>query len=234
LTQVSGSPFAAGTGPSAATSVQRGARAALYVTNAGSNNVSGYLINNSTGALTALPGSPFGAGTGPDGVSILDIGGTYFAYVANYGSDNVSAYAISAKTGALTQVAGSPFAAGTGPFGLAGIVVNDGNTYLYAANEGSDNVSAYTVNSSSGALTAVTGSPFATGSGPIGVSCVQKGREGPYLYATNSGSNNVSGYSIDASSGALTQVKGSPFSAATEPYGIDGVPHSGKTVDSCG
>jgi 6-phosphogluconolactonase len=54
-----------------------------------------------------------------------------------------------------------------------------------------------------------------------------------YLYATNEGSDNVSAYTVNASSGALTQVKGSPFSAATEPYGIDGVPNSGKTVDSC-
>ena len=36
-----------------------------YVANAGSNNVSGYTINSSTGALTSISGSPFTAGSGP-------------------------------------------------------------------------------------------------------------------------------------------------------------------------
>ena len=38
--------------------------------------------------------------------------------------------------------------------------------FAYVVNGGSNVVSAYAINASSGALTQVTGSPFATGSGP--------------------------------------------------------------------
>lgn len=36
---------------------------AVYVANAGSNSVSAYTVNASSGALTAVPGSPFPTGT---------------------------------------------------------------------------------------------------------------------------------------------------------------------------
>jgi hypothetical protein len=41
-----------------------------YVANAGSNNVSGYTIDSTTGALTPIPGSPFAAGKFPVSVAI--------------------------------------------------------------------------------------------------------------------------------------------------------------------
>jgi 6-phosphogluconolactonase (cycloisomerase 2 family) len=224
LTQVKGSPFVAGTGPVAAAveADDPASQPFLYVVNNGSDNVSAYTINTKTGALTAVSGSPFKAASQPDGVAIVPDGGTGYLYVANYGSDNVSAYTINLKTGTLTEVYGSPFGAGTWPFGLASIVINSGASYLYATNEGSDNVSAYAVNASSGALTQVTGSPFGAGTEPIDATICVGHSYSYYLYATNSGSNNVSGYAIDASSGALTQLKGSPYSAGTGPYGIAG------------
>jgi len=133
--------------------------------------------------------------------------------------DNVSAYTVNAKSGALTPVAGSPFAAATKPTGLAA-----GSDYLYVTNEGSNNVSAYSINTTSGALKQVAGSPFGAGTGPSGVAIIERTQDAIFAYVTNSGSNNVSAYTVNAKSGALTQVKGSPFTAGTEPYGIDGGP----------
>ena len=60
----------------------------------------------------------------------------------------------------LTPVAGSPFTAGSGP---RGVVVDPSGKFVYAANEGSNNISAYSINATSGALTPVTGSPFVEG-----------------------------------------------------------------------
>ena len=40
---------------------------------------------------------------------------------------------------------------------------------------------------------------------------------GTFVYVTSTFANNVSAYAIDASSGALTQVQGSPFGAGSEP-----------------
>jgi 6-phosphogluconolactonase (cycloisomerase 2 family) len=41
-----------------------------------------------------------------------------------------------------------------------------------------------------------------------------------YLYVTNSNSNTISGYAIDAKSGALTPVPKSPFAAGAYPYSV--------------
>ena len=89
----------------------------VYVANANSGNVSGYTIDATTGALTAISGSPFAAGTNPQSVTVDPTG--KFAYVTNDGSANVSGYTIDPTTGALTPISGSPFAAGTSPRSVA-------------------------------------------------------------------------------------------------------------------
>ena len=50
---------------------------------------------------------------------------------------------------------------------------------------------------------------------------------GKFAYVANLGSGNVSAYAIDATSGALKKVKGSPFAAGTKPV-IMAVDPSGK------
>src|SRR5207244_10342622 len=77
-------------------------------------------------------------------------GGQSFAYVASEGdsqsrSQTVSAYTINTITGALTAVPGSPFAAGMYPFSVA---VDPTGRFAYVANEGSQSVSAYTIDPS--------------------------------------------------------------------------------------
>src|SRR6516225_7083650 len=89
----------------------------VYVANANSNNVSGYTLNPTTGALTPISGSPFAAGSGPFSVAVDPTG--KFAYVANETSNNVSGYTINPTTGALTAIAGSPFVAGSVPASVA-------------------------------------------------------------------------------------------------------------------
>ena len=88
-----------------------------YVANEDFINVSGYTINPSTGALTAIAGSPFAAGFAPFSVAVDPSG--RFAYVANVNSGNVSGYTIDPTTGALTAIMGSPFPAGAGPVSVA-------------------------------------------------------------------------------------------------------------------
>jgi len=191
----------------------------VYVTNGGSDNVSAYTIDATSGALTAVAGSPFGAGNGPNAVAV-DASGM-FAYVANQNypaaSGTVSAYTINATSGALTAVAGSPFGDANGePYGLA---VDPTGKFVYAPNVFSYSVSAYTINGTSGALTAA-GSPFGTGGNPEGVAVDPTGK---FVYVPNSLSDSVSAYTMDATSGALTAVAGSPFGAGTTPQGVANV-----------
>jgi 6-phosphogluconolactonase len=77
--------------------------------------VSGYRINEYSGALTALAGSPFPAEEGPFSVA-ADPNGK-FLYVVNAAYTppdlcNISAYRIDPDSGVLEQLPGSPFTAG--------------------------------------------------------------------------------------------------------------------------
>jgi 6-phosphogluconolactonase len=212
LTFVSGSPFSAGTQPVAVTVDPTGKF--VYVVNYDNvpdlGNISAYIINGITGALTAVPGSPFPAGFLPYSVTIDSTG--HFAYVANAGSNNVSAYTIDGTTGALTAIPGSPFPAGSSPYGVTAT-----GHFAYVANDGSNSVSAYTIDSTTGALTAIPGSPFPAGSGPHSVTVDPAGH---FAYVANVGSNDVSAYTIDGTTGALTSVSGSPFPAGSGPASV--------------
>ena len=89
--------------------------------------------------------------------------------------------------------------------------------FAYVANFGSNDVAAYSIDATSGALKKVKGSPFLAGTGSYSVAVESSGK---FAYAANLGSDNVSAYAIDANSGALTPVNGSPFKAALEPISI--------------
>jgi 6-phosphogluconolactonase len=88
--------------------------------------------------------------------------------------------------------------------------------FLYVTNYASNNLSAFSIDTATGVLTPVVGSPFTAGTGPNAAAVAS----GKFLYVGNSTSNNVSGYTIDQSSGALTSVPGSPFAAGTGPQAI--------------
>lgn len=218
LMPVAGSPFAAGNGPNAVAVNIKGIFA--YVANqnfpADSGSISGYTINATSGALTTVVGAPFGADGEPFGLAIDPTG--KFAFVTNVFSNSVSAYTINATNGVLTPVAGSPF--GTGGGEPEGVAVDPTGKFVYVPNSESNSVSAFTINATSGALTPVAGSPFATGTTPQGVMNMAFDPNGRFAYVTNQNSSNVSAYSIDATSGALTPVAGSPFAAGAGPSSV--------------
>jgi 6-phosphogluconolactonase (cycloisomerase 2 family) len=69
--------------------------------------------------------------------------------------------------GSLKEVSGSPYAVGTGP---TAVIVDPTGSYVYVANKGSNNISAFTLTAASGQLTAIAGSPFSSGGvQPIGI-----------------------------------------------------------------
>lgn len=215
LTPVPGSPFPNG-GQSGGIAAHPNGKF-LYVTNQTSTNISAFSIDAGTGALAPIPGSPFPAVAWPNGAAI-DPSGKYL-YVSNYTGARLSAYTIDATSGALTPIPGSPYLVGDIPFPVA---VDPLGKFLYVANAGhpccdAGTVSAFTIDSGSGALTAVAGSPFAAGINSQGLTVDPSGK---FVYVVNSSSSDISAYSIDPSSGALTPLPGSPFSAPGSPLGV--------------
>jgi 6-phosphogluconolactonase (cycloisomerase 2 family) len=217
LTAIPGSPFAAGTDPQALAFDSSGAY--LYVANNGSDNLSAYVVDASTGALTPQSTATYTTGRGPSAVSVGNLSSGQFVFVANNGaSNNISVFAIAAGTGALTPVAGSPFAAGGNPHSLVlqpFSTFDYSSEFLYTANfdGNSSTISGFSVDTDTGALTALSGSPFSmTVSNYIGIDGT-----GSYLYVTTSAG--LVGYSIDGN-GLLTALAGFPVASGSNAYSV--------------
>lgn len=102
--------------------------------------------------------------------------------------------------------------AGSAPVWVA---TDSGTKFLYVANSGSNDVSAYVIDIAAKTLTPVPDSPFAAGLQPSSVLVIQS-----WVYVTNAGDNTVSAYSLDANTGALTPVSGSPFAVGSKPVSL--------------
>jgi 6-phosphogluconolactonase len=196
----------------------------VYVANTSSGNISGYTINSTTGALTPILGSPFPTATQPSPQSASPLSVAVdptgkFAYSANF-ADTVSGYAINSTTGVLAPIPGSPFIVEGSPSFVA---VDPKGRFVYVATffntlNPNRNILGYTINSTTGALTAILGSPFPTeprGS-PASLAIDLSGK---YAYAANN-SGTVSGYTINSETGALTVIPGSPFAAGESPTSV--------------
>jgi 6-phosphogluconolactonase (cycloisomerase 2 family) len=166
----------------------------------------------SKGDLT-LVGAPFslGAGATPSSIVVGRNGGSI--YVADTAHNAVLAFTVQSG-GALAPINGSPFAAGAAPAGLG---IDPQGALLFVANSGSNNVSAYVIDAGSGALGAVTGSPFATGG--TGPSAVAVDSTDSFVYVTDQTSHDIAAFSISAT-GALKPLPGSPFGVATAASSI--------------
>ena len=191
----------------------------VFVGNEGSNDVSAFAVNSTTGALTAIPGSPFPAGIDPQAMAI-DYGYSYL-FVANAGSDNVFAYVIDPNTGTL----GAPSTIATG-MSPTSIVQGVQLGAVYVANHGGSNdISAFTTNASQNPadgsvhinLTPLPGSPFPASGNPLSLAL---GAGGKFLYSANPDATHpsISGFSIDPTTGVLSRLSGSPFPLPVSHY----------------
>jgi 6-phosphogluconolactonase len=85
---------------------------------------------------------------------------------------------------------------------------------LYVANPTANTVSIFSINSATGFLTPVSGSPIVTGMAPVSVTLDITGL---FLYVANASSNNISGYSINPANGFPEVISEGPFAAGTTP-----------------
>lgn len=143
---------------------------------------------------------------------------SHFLYAAIPGSNQIAAYREDPNSGILTQLTGSPISAGQA---VQSIVIHPSKKFLYAANSGEGDVSLYTI-STVGVLTEVTPRTV-VGTAPA---LLAMDSAGAFLYVGNTGSFNISVFSISASTGALTPV-GSPFPIGLNPINMTLSPSGG-------
>ena len=179
-----------------------------YVVNEGTNEVSMYAINASTGLLTALSPSTITTGDAsyPESISINPAGS--FAYVTNYGSRTVSMYAINASTGLLTALSPSTISTNS-PYSVA---INPAGSFAYVVNGASNTVSMYAINASTGILTPLSTPDITTGSPDSNPYSIAIDSSGSFAYVTNL-NGMVSMYAINASTGLLTALDPSTIDA---------------------
>jgi 6-phosphogluconolactonase (cycloisomerase 2 family) len=145
---------------------------------------------------------------------------TEYLYVADAANDVLWEFSVDTSSGVLgtplnnSSVPG--FATGSVPSGVA---VDACNKFVYAANQNSNNISAYTIcnggpassatcQSSNGNLVPVPASPFPAGNGPAAIATDPLAN---FVYVVNKQVNTVSGYRISPATGTL----GTPSTVGT-------------------
>jgi 6-phosphogluconolactonase (cycloisomerase 2 family) len=175
----------------------------LYVTDSVNYVLLDYSVS-STGSLTPIPSQPTGVptGTSPAGVAVDPC--NRFAYVTNGKSNNVSAYTICSVVSQSCQQADyslqavANYPAGDVPGPLA---VDPYGNSLYVVNTGSNNLSGYQISPTNGTLTAFSGAPVATNSGPNSIAIRS---DDTWIFVANFNSGTLSQYAITPRPGVLT------------------------------
>ena len=202
LTPLSPATYATGQGPSSLTVDPT--YSFLYVANSGgSDDISAFVIDGASGGLTPMAGSPFAVGASPHSFAFGASG--KFLYTANPGgtSPGILGFVLD-SSGALSALSGSPFSAAVNH----SIAADGAGAYLYAT--ASTGVLGYSIDATTGLLTALPGFPVVCGVNSYSVTLDPTNQ---FLYVANNGSANVSGFEFDASTGGITAITGSPFAA---------------------
>ena len=215
LAAVPGSPFTTQANPQSIAVVANGGLFSdpnfVYVANGTLGSISAFKVN-SDDSLTELTGSPFAAGTNI--VFVAGRGTERILMASDAGANKLLAFKI-ANDGTLTPFPGSPFAVGAQPGPIA--FTSFSNTFVYIANRGSNNISAFKVDTTAFTLTPVSGSPFNVGTNPVSVGVVNSlGR----LFVANQGSADINGFRSDDTTGVLTPLTGFPMHVVTPPSGL--------------
>jgi 6-phosphogluconolactonase len=140
-----------------------------------------------------------------------------YAYATLPASNQIAIFREDPNSGVLTQLSGSPIPAGNG---ASSLVIHPSGKFLYAANPGQNenDISLFDINTD-GTLTEVFPRTTVTPNASLPKTVVMD-PSGNFLYVANTGSNNISIFSIAASTGALTQLPNSPVAINLTPLNM--------------
>jgi 6-phosphogluconolactonase (cycloisomerase 2 family) len=192
----------------------------IYVSNAGTNDVSVFAINPSSGALAQIQGSPFPVAAPTPRVIAVDPTDKFLYAFGSptfpSGGTTIAGYASNDATGALSAITGVinlPSAVGSP------VTFHPNGRLLYVPvgnlPPGADNgLYAYTIDQTTGALTAVPGSPY-TFPGNGVPRTPRLSPDGTRLYVPHSFSNQspaITVFAVNTTTGELTQPSSTTLS----------------------
>lgn len=180
------------------------------VTNA---QVAAYSIASSTGLLTLS--TPGATTIGVAGASNrMAIAPNNINIFVTLGAAGTASLTFNATNGAVTYQATLKTLSTVN--GDVGVTSDPSSVYAFITETGTAGVRVLSIGTN-GALSEVSGSPFATGTGPTGVLVDSTGA---YVYVTNKTSNTISAFTLSAATGILTPIAGSPFTTGITPVDI--------------
>ena len=146
---------------------------------------------------------------------------SHYVYATVPAANQVFAYREDPNSGVLTEIQGSPYPVGDG---ATSAVLHPSGKFLYVANPGQleNDISLFTI-ASNGALTEKL-PRTSIGSDASQPEYLAMDPAGNYLFVANTLSFNISVFSIDGSSGVLTQLANSPFPVGLPPLNMQLTP----------
>jgi 6-phosphogluconolactonase (cycloisomerase 2 family) len=193
--------------------------------NANPGWVFGYAVG-SGGALTATGNSPYKAGVKPS--ALVSDPTNRFVYVTDFASNELIGYTIQSG-GTLDFLINGPFKTGNEPSAIA---IDPRGFYLYIANSLDSTVSAFVISLSTGTPSSAvntTGSQTnSTDTTPVAVAVDPA--IGRFVYTANQQGNSVSGFVLNADTGALQPTQSTPYPTGAQPTAVLAVPHGNHAI----
>jgi len=190
----------------------------VYVTDSVNNTVVGFAFDTTSGALSSVPGQFFAVGKTPHAV-LSPPEGT-FLYVANAGSDDIYEFLINTD-GSLIPITNTTTIVPVG-IGPVAMLSDPAAKYLFALAHDGSQISAFTINRVTGALSAVgpQGGVVSTGANPVAFILRSDGSTSGnfWMITANFAGNSVSTYALNGSTGTLSALP--QLTAPVAPSGI--------------
>lgn len=192
----------------------------LIVADAGNAKIWSYAINTSTGLLTSYVSSitlnlQTRSGKVGSPIDVLILPNDGVVYVSE-GIAGVDIFTLNSSTGVLTYSEHLNTLDSTGSLNKdQGMATDSQSRYLFLTETVSNSVRVLTIGTN-GHLSEISGSPFATGNGPIAVAVDPTDS---YVYVANYADSTIGGFSL-GTSGALTALSGSPYATGASPVDL--------------
>jgi 6-phosphogluconolactonase (cycloisomerase 2 family) len=189
-----------------------------------------YQLNSTNGQLTLTQNSALAMGTVKmTAISTAqgsNLTGSKYVYILDSGTNNGSGTILPFTVGsngilqAIAQGATANTSTAANPTAL---IVDSQTKYLFIANSGPTSgivnpisqITGWNIDSTSGALTPISGQPFGSGSG---VDCILEDTSNQYIYTTSFNDSQITGRILDPKSGSLTLLRrGSTFNTVGNP-----------------
>jgi len=195
--------------------------------NANPGWVFGYAVG-SGGTLTSASQSPYKAGVKPS--ALVSDPTNRFVYVTDFASNELIGYTIQGGS-TLNFLINGPFKTGNEP---NAICIDPRGIYLYVTDALDSTVVAFNINLATGTPSAAvntTGSQTnSTDTTPVAI--IVDPALGRYVYTANLEGNSISGFRLDANTGALTQTQNTPYPTGAQPVALAAVPHGNHSIQT--